>query len=97
MHIEESLIERTPDLVTKIRALREQAEKQMNQFTCTDDYDVRRVTGKKPKVDSTEASAPATSMPTPAATKRKRGKSTEQAPIDFAQTPVETDAEGEEA
>lgn len=98
MHIEDSPVERTPDLVAKIRALREQAEKQMNQFTCADDYDVRRVTGRKPRVQNTEAPAPVTPTPAPATPKRRRGKPTQQASIDFASMPAETDAvEGDEA
>jgi len=91
MHTEDSPLERTADLVAKIRALREQADKQMNQFTQADDYDVRRVTGRKPKAESVEA-------PTPAAPKRKRDKNTEQASMDFAPAPAETGpAEGEDA
>ena len=45
MHVEDSPLERTPDLIAKIRAMREQAEKQMDQFTDASDYDIRRVTG----------------------------------------------------
>ena len=97
MHMEDSAVERTPDLVAKIRALREQAEKQMNQFTHTEDYDVRRVTGRKPKAESAEALAPYTPTPAPTTPKRRRGKTTEQASIDFASMSAETDAaEGDE-
>ena len=45
MHAEDSPLERIPDLIAKIRAMREEAEKQMDQFTDVFDYDVRRVTG----------------------------------------------------
>jgi len=91
MHIEDSPLERTPDLIAKIRALREQAEKQMNQFTRADDYDIRRVTGRKPQPDS----AP---TPPPAPPKGKRGKNTEQASIEFTPVPAEESAaDGEEA
>ena len=91
MHIEDSPLDRTPDLIAKIRALREQAEKQMNQFTRADDYDIRRVTGRKPELDSALT-------PPPAPPKRKRGKNTEQASIEFAPVPAEEGAaDGEEA
>ena len=46
---EDQYVERTPDLVGKLRAMREAAEKQMNRFTRVADYDVRRVVGQKPK------------------------------------------------
>lgn len=78
MHTEDSPIERTPDLVAKIRALREQAEKDMDRLTDAADYDVRRVTGRKPKPEA-EVQPPDTG-------KKKRGKKTEQASIDFSLT-----------
>ena len=46
---EDQYIERTPDLVAKVRAMRVAAEKEMNRFTRVADYDVRRVVGRKPK------------------------------------------------
>jgi hypothetical protein len=49
MQSEDQYIERTPDLVAKIRKLRETAEKEMNRFTCLSDYDVRRVVGQGPR------------------------------------------------
>jgi hypothetical protein len=48
MQGEDQYQERTPDLVGKIRAMREAAEKEMNRFTRVDDYDVRRVVGHGP-------------------------------------------------
>lgn len=42
---EEQHLDRTPDLVSKVRKLREEAEKKMNRFTRADDYDVRYVQG----------------------------------------------------
>ena len=74
MHNDDSPIERTPDLVAKIRALRQQAEKEMDRFTDAGDYDIRRVVGRRPK--------PETDAP-PAIGKKKRGK-TDQASIDFS-------------
>jgi hypothetical protein len=49
MQSEDQYMERTPDLVSKIRALRGAAEKEMNRFTRIADYDVRRVVGHGPK------------------------------------------------
>jgi hypothetical protein len=57
MQSEDQYLERTPDLVAKVRAMREAAEKEMNCFTRIADYDVRRVAGQKPK--SAAKSAPA--------------------------------------
>jgi len=90
MHTEDSPLERTPDLVAKIRALREQAEKDMDRFTSPDDYDVRRVAGRKAKTEIPE--------PQPVTSTKKRTKKAEQASIPFASAPVETDADdGEES
>jgi len=52
---EDQYMERTPDLVAKIRKLRETAEKEMNRFTRLADYDVRRVVGHGPKPVRKEA------------------------------------------
>lgn len=49
---EDQYMERAPDLVAKIRRMREAAQKEMNRFTRLADYDVRRATGRKPKSDS---------------------------------------------
>ena len=46
---EDQYMDRTPDLVAKVRKMREAAEKEMNRFTSVADYDVRRVVGQKPK------------------------------------------------
>lgn len=40
-------MERTPDLIARVRQMRETAEKEMNRFTRLADYDVRRVVGQK--------------------------------------------------
>ena len=44
---EDQYTERTPDLIAKVRQMREAAEKEMNRFTRLADYDVRRVIGQK--------------------------------------------------
>lgn len=45
---EDQYMERTPDLIAKVRAMREEAEKEMNRFTRLADYDARRCIGQKP-------------------------------------------------
>ena len=90
MHTEDSPLERTPDLVAKIRALRQQAEKEMDRFTNAGDYDVRRVTGRK--------STPEADAPPPDTGKKKRGKKTDQASINFSIPPAQdSSTDGEEA
>lgn len=89
MHTEDSPLERTPDLVAKIRALRQQAEKEMDRFTDPGDYDIRRVAGKKPKAERTDV------LPV-VAEKKKRGKKAEQTSIDFTSAPEEHSADDEE-
>jgi hypothetical protein len=51
MQSEDQYWERTVDLVAKIRAMREAAEKEMNRFTRIADYEVRRGIGQRPKED----------------------------------------------
>jgi hypothetical protein len=88
MQSEDQYLDRTPDLVAKIRAMREAAEKQMDRFTCVADYDVRRVVGQKPKA------APVSSMgerPKKSVTK----SSTAQTLIEFAPAPAERGDDGE--
>jgi len=98
MHMEDSLIERTPDLIAKIRALRQQAEKKMDQFTCMADYDMRRVVGHGPKPATVSNEAVA---PSPAAKRAKKGAAksvTDQTSMDFPPAPTERGAnDGEEA
>jgi hypothetical protein len=77
-------MEHTADLVVKIRALREQAEKEMNRFTDVADYDVRRVTGRKPKAEAVEP-------PVPGAPRKRQKKTSEQTSIDFTSAPAEHD------
>jgi hypothetical protein len=48
MQNEDQYMERTPDLIAKVRQMREAAEKEMNRFSRLTDYDVRRVVGQKP-------------------------------------------------
>jgi Spy/CpxP family protein refolding chaperone len=61
MQNDDQYMERTPDLIAKVRQMREAAEKEMNRFTRLADYDVRRVVGQKP-ADTAEAVSPQTSI-----------------------------------
>jgi hypothetical protein len=88
MHTEDSALERTPDLVKKIRALRDQAQKEMDRFTDASDYDVRRVVGRKPKTE--------VSVPPPQTAKKGRGKKVEQVSIDFSASNSQTSADAGE-
>lgn len=98
MHNDDSPLDRTPDLVAKIRALREQAEKEMNRFTRVDDYDVRRVVGHGAKAAPVSGETVAPS-PTTKRTKKGSTKSAiEQASMDFPPAPAERGVEdGEKA
>lgn len=89
MQSEDQYLERTPDLVARIRALRVAAEKEMNRFTRVADYDVRRVVGQKPKA----APVPVETVPlSPAGERPKKSaakSSTAQTSIEFAPAPAE--------
>jgi hypothetical protein len=97
MQSEDQYVERTPDLVARIRAMREAAEKEMNRFTHVADYDVRRVVGQKPKVStiSVEIVPPAPVAERP---KKSAAKSAPaQTAIEFAPAPAERGDDGENA
>ena len=97
MPSEDQYMERTPDLVAKVRAMREAAEKEMNRFTRVADYDVRRVIGQKPKA-SPQTIETAPSSPVGARPKKSAAKSsTDQTSIEFASAPAELGDYGENA
>lgn len=89
MQNEDQYLERTPDLVAKVRVLREAAEKEMNRFTRAADYDVRRVVAHGPKPVSispeTAPAAPASEHPKKPAAK----SASSQALLKFAPAPAE--------
>jgi hypothetical protein len=89
MQSDDQYMERTPDLVTKIRKMREAAEKEMNRFTRVADYDVRRVVGHKPKASpvSVEIVTPSSAVERPKKSAAK--SSTDQTSIDFSPAPAE--------
>jgi hypothetical protein len=89
METEDHYLDRTPDLVTKVRAMREAADREMDRFTCVADYDVRRVVGQGPKASpvSVETIPPAPPVERP---KKSAAKSASaQASIEFTPAPVE--------
>src|ERR1700679_3854281 len=97
MPSEDQYMERTPDLVAKVRAMREAAEKEMNRFTPGADYDIRRVVGQKPKASpvSIETVPPAPAVERP---KKSVAKSSiNQTSIEFTPAPAERGEESEGA
>ena len=96
MQSEDQYLERTPDLVAKVRAMREAAQKEMNRFTRLSDYDVRRVVGHGPKPAPVSAeigvTAPASERPKRSSSKSASG----QAALEFAPAPAERGADGED-
>jgi hypothetical protein len=92
---EEQYLERTPDLVAKVRKMREAADKAMNLFTHISDYDVRRVVGHGPK-HSPVPSETVSSSPASDRLKKSAAKSTPvQASIEFTPAPKESGDDGE--
>lgn len=94
---EDQYMDRTPDLIAKVRQMREAAEKEIDRFTRVANYDVRRVVGLGPKPvpvsEGTVASSPANEWP-----KRSTAKiAATQTSIDFAPAPVESVDPGESA
>ncbi|WP_353069853.1 hypothetical protein RBB75_05920 [Tunturibacter empetritectus] len=97
MSNEDQYMERTPDLVASIRAMREFVDKQMNRFTHVDDYDVRRVVGQLPKAPPVSNE---TILPSPPANRQKKSSAkpaNTQTAIDFAPAPAGRGDDGEAA
>ena len=97
MHTEDQYLDRTPDLVAKVRAMREAADKEIDRFTCMADYDVRRVVGQGPKASpvSVETASPAPPVERPKKSSAKSASA--QASIEFAPAPAERGKDGEGA
>jgi hypothetical protein len=97
MHTEDQYLDRTPDLVAKVRAMREAADREMDRFTCVADYDVRRVVGQGPKTVPVSAEA----APPPPVVERPKRSAAKSAPaqtsMEFAPAPAERADDGEGA
>jgi hypothetical protein len=89
MHTEDQYLDRTPDLVAKVRAMREAADREMDRFTCVADYDVRRVVGQGPK--ASPVSVETVSPSAVERTRRSKSKSatTTQTSMKFAPAPTD--------
>ena len=94
---EEQYMERTPGLIAEIRKLREAAEKEMNKFTRVADYDVRRVTGQKPKTAQVSEGTPLPSPTSERPNKPVPKSATVQTSIEFLPAPSERSDHGEDA
>ena len=97
MQTEDQYVERTPDLVAKIRAMRQAAEKEMDRFTRVADYDVRRVVGQKPKASPVSVETVLPSAAIERVKKPAAKSSTVQTSIHFAPAPAERSENGEGA
>jgi len=86
---EDEYLERTPDLIAKVRKLREEAEKKMDRFTRVDDYDVRYVVGYGPEPAQASGEAVTAARPHQAAAGSTDDRnSVDCAPSDGAQDHV---------
>lgn len=94
---EDQYMDRTPDLVAKVRTMRDAAQKEMNRFTRVTDYDVRRVVGHGP----TPTPISVETVPLPPVGERPKKRTTPsasaQASIEFAPVPAERADTGEVA
>ena len=97
MQSEDQYLDRTPDLVAKVRAMREAADREIDRYTCVADYDVRRVVGQGPKASPVSAE---TAPPSPVVERPKRSSvksAIAQTLIEFAPAPAERADDGEGA
>jgi hypothetical protein len=97
MHTEDQYLDRTPDLVAKVRAMREAADREMDRFTRVADYDVRRVVGQGPKASSVSAETVPHSPPMERPKRSTSKSATTQTSIEFAPAPAERGEDGEGA
>jgi len=97
MHTEDQYLDRTPDLVAKVRAMREAADKEMDRFTRVADYDVRRVIGQGPKASPVSVETAVPSPVSERAKKRVTSSASAQASIEFAPASAERADDGEGA
>jgi hypothetical protein len=96
MKSDDRYTDRTPDLVAKIRKLREEAERKMDRFTRLDDYDVRRVIGQKPKASTASEDAASSSPAAEPANKSARKPAATQLVMELSPAPAERDDDDEE-
>lgn len=94
---DDQYLNRTPDLVAKIRAMREAADRAMDRFTRVADYDVRRVVGQGPKASPVSAETVAPPVPAPRPKRSPAKTTTTQTSIEFAPAPAEPGDESEGA
>jgi len=94
---DDQFMERTPDLVAKIRKLREAAEKEMNKFTRVADYDVRHVVGQRPKASPVSEEKPSPSPDGEPMKKLAPKLVATQTLIEFAPAPAEHSGDEEDA
>ena len=97
MHTEDHYLDRPPDIVAKVRAMRAAADKEMDRFTRVADYDVRRVVGQGPKASPV---SPETVPPSPASERPKKSAAkslSAQTSIAFTPAPAERGEDGEGA
>jgi hypothetical protein len=94
---EDQYVERTPDLVGKVRAMRDAAEKEMNRFTHVADYDVRRFVGQGPKPAPVPGETVAPAPVGERTKKRATPSASAQASIEFAPAPAKRASTGEDA
>jgi hypothetical protein len=97
MHTEDQYLDRTPDLVAKVRAMREAAEREMDRFTCVADYDVRHVVGQGPKASPVPVETVPPSPPVERPKKSSAKSASAQASIEFAPVPAERGEDGKGA
>lgn len=81
---DDQYMERTPDLVARIRKMREAAEKEMNRFTRVADYDLRRVVGQMSKSVPVAAETDSAPVVNKRSAKSSTKLSTAQSSIKFA-------------
>jgi hypothetical protein len=98
MQSEDQCLDRTPDLVAKVRAMREAADREMDRFTRVADYDVRRVVGQGPKASPISGETVPPSSPVERPKKSTVKSASAQASIEFVPAaPAEGGDDGENA
>ena len=94
---EDQFLDRTPDLVARVRALRQAAVKEMNRFTRVSDYEVRRVVARGSRAASVSDETVAPSTIQKRSKKSAKRSAADQTSMEFPPAPVEPGHDGENA
>ena len=82
--------DRSPDLIARVRKMREAAERRMNAFGKTADYDVRRVVGHKSQASQQSAEVSAATPQQSAKEEKQTASKKRKSPQSVLEFPLQS-------